>query len=329
MGDFSEVNGLEKVEKCPFCQSSHASSGYSGVQDYFFRADPGEFEYVRCQVCGSLWLEYRPIGERLLNAYASYHTHAQPQPHSTRKGVRKALSSLYIRSRYARPAGLLDGLAIKVARAILPDRHGIDRKFRFAPPAPAKLLDYGCGSGEYLLWMAPLGHSLVGVEYDPHLLAAVAERGIQIEDVMTIDQQDWGCAFDHITIAHVLEHVPDPVDLLRRLFAYLKPGGTLFIEVPNGGASGLDIFGRYWRGLEAPRHFSLPSHAAMTGALVDAGFMIERQPVDRSTRRWMWEESLGVCPTSDRPALCAAMDAAPPETLTNAEFLTFLARKPD
>jgi len=42
----------------------------------------------------------------------------------------------------------------------------------------------------------------------------------------------------------------------------------------------------------------------------------------------MWGKSLSICPLEERSALKAAMRAAPPETETNAEFLTFVARKP-
>jgi len=326
-GDRS-ADGIETVSRCLFCNSDSSSQTFDGVRDLFFKADDGKFTYRRCNACQSLWLETRPSGDRLLRAYSTYHTHAEPQPDATRKGLRGIVRALYIRSRFAQSSGIGDGLLIKSARAILPDNAGIDLQYRYAPRSPARLLDYGCGNAEYLLRMKPLGYALAGVEYDPHLLTAVARQGIQIEDVVTVDRQPWMNAFDHITLAHVLEHVTDPRGLIARLFAFLKPGGTLFIELPNADATGLQIFGRYWRGFEAPRHFALPTRAALTGALQQAGFVIERQHVDHGVRRWMWEESLSVCPLPDRAGFEAEMGSAPPETQTNAEFLTFLVRKP-
>ena len=93
---------------------------------------------------------------------------------------------------------------------------------------------------------------------------------------MTAEQQPWEGTFDHITLVHVLEHVPNPLDLLARLFAWLKPVGTLFVEPPNADATGPAILDQYWRGLEAPRHFALPTRGALTGALEHAGFAIAR-----------------------------------------------------
>lgn len=322
------ADGIETVSRCLFCNCDIAAQTLSGVADLYFKADPGEFTYQRCNSCQSLWLENRPVGERLLKAYSSYHTHAEPEPLTRQKGMRALLRSTYVRSRFLRPKGAIDRLLMGLANTIIPDNFGINRQFRFAPRAPATILDYGCGSGEYLLWLEPFGYALYGAEYDPELLTSVARRGIHIEDVQTVGQQPWASTFDHITLAHVLEHVPSPLILLAQLFAWLKPGGTLFVEVPNADATGLEIFGRYWRGMEAPRHFSLPTRTALIAAFEQAGFVIAQQHIDPLVRGWMWETSLSACPSEEVAALEAAMRAAPPETETNAEFLTFVARKP-
>jgi SAM-dependent methyltransferase len=159
-------------------------------------------------------------------------------------------------------------------------------------------------------------------------LTALAQRGIAIDDAATLADDQWHEAFDHITLAHVLEHVPDPAALLRRLFGWLKPGGTLFIEVPNADATGLGIFGRYWRGLEAPRHFSLPSRASTVAALEREGFKLVRQHINNSARQRVWELSLGICPAENRAQVEAMIASAPNETEASAEFLTFVAQRP-
>lgn len=320
--------GLEHLTRCLMCGSEQQAHRIEQVRDFFFKADESDFTYVRCADCGSLWLEERPYGERLLQAYAAYYTHAEPETRSDQKGLRQMVRRAYVRSRYAQPSGLLDRLFSKAAGWLLPQNEGIDLQYRMAPRAPARVLDYGCGSGAYLVQLEPLGYALAGAEYDPKLLAALSARGIDIADVAGIEALGWEAHFDHITLSHVLEHVPDPAQLLARLHAMLKPGGSLYLVLPNGEATGLDIFGRYWRGLEAPRHFALPSRRALAEALVQAGFVIERQPIDRSARRWVWEESLGAAPSEAQAGLVAAMRDAPAESADNAEFLTFLARKP-
>src|SRR5439155_77066 len=62
--------------------------------------------------------------------------------------------------------------------------------------------------------------------------------------------------FDVVTAFHVLEHVPDPVAVARRMLDWLTPSGLLIVEVPNAGGLGATLFGRAWSGLELPRHLS-------------------------------------------------------------------------
>lgn len=322
------ANDLEAVLACPFCNHQTARVECDEVEDFFFRADSGSFAYMRCTDCGSLWLKQRPVGARLLRAYSAYYTHAAPRPAIHRSGLRGLLRSSYVRARFAASSNLFDRLIAAAAKASNRDNSNIDEQYRFAPKAPASILDYGCGSGEYLLRMEPFGHNLRGIEYDPQLLGDLSRRGIGIEDVASCQDDRWRDEFDHITLAHVLEHVADPHALLTRLFGWLKPGGTLFIEVPNADASGLTIFGRYWRGLEAPRHFSLPNHKATTKALEDAGFKLQRQHINNTARQRVWGISLEAVAPENRAAFEAAMAAAPPEDEQNSEFLTFVAQKP-
>jgi SAM-dependent methyltransferase len=320
---------IETCANCLFCGSAETSGASLLVRDEFFGSDDGTFELQRCASCASVWLKNRPVGSRLLRAYANYYTHTpEPADGAAATKARKWIRASYLRSRLVRPASLVDRLVGRGIALVGYDTSGLDKSMRFVPGPPATILDYGCGSGHFLLRLQGLDYQLHGAEYDPHLLGKLSQAGIAIHDVASLAENSWDCAFDHITLSHVLEHVPDPLALLHRLQGWLKPGGGLYIELPNADATGLEIFRRYWRGLEAPRHFSLPTREALVRALQNAGFMVERQHVDRAARAWLWNESLKVCPEDARPACLQAMADAPHETETNAELLTFLARKP-
>ncbi|MFO6446930.1 class I SAM-dependent methyltransferase [Erythrobacter sp. NE805] len=321
--------GLEDCAACLMCGGTAAELALDGAEDLFFRADPGRFAIHRCRACGSLWLPRRPAGERLVRAYSGYHTHnehADPTvaPHPLREWIRAA----YYRSLFPGIAGPLDRLVGFALAAIGYDTSGLDKELRFVPPPPARVLDYGCGGGRFFRQLRGLPFKFYGVEYDPHLLSALAAEGIEVEDTATITDDRWDREFDYITLAHVLEHVPDPLALLRRLFGWLKPGGALYVELPNAGASGLAIFGAVWRGLEVPRHFALPTRAALARALEETGFVIERQVIDPAARDLLWGESLAAAPERAHAALRQAMAGAPPETPDNAELLIFIARRP-
>src|SRR4030095_16346994 len=92
------------------------------------------------------------------------------------------------------------------------------------------------------------------IEIDPE--AAAHARKVT-PDVFHGDPMDAPFApgsFDLVTAFHVLEHLPDPVGVLRRMLGWLAPGGVAVVEVPNVSGVGGRVFGRYWSGLELPRH---------------------------------------------------------------------------
>jgi 2-polyprenyl-3-methyl-5-hydroxy-6-metoxy-1,4-benzoquinol methylase len=319
---------LEPVHACPFCGSSAIKVRYGEIQDFYFQADEGTFEYVRCQCCESVWLTNRPFGERLIRAYRNYYTREPSNSISRSASLKEALRAVYVRSRYGRSSGAAAALISGAAKLAGRDHIGTDHFYRFAPKVPARVLDYGCGNGDYLLRLQPVGYEVAGMEFDALLLDRLTEHGILVADVAEAGDVAWDGAFDHITLSHVLEHVPDPHDLLARLFRWLKPGGTLFVEVPNAKATGLTIFGRYWRGFEAPRHFALPSPSALVDGLRRAGFGEMQQYIGATVRERMWEASLQPIGTGEAEAAMARMLAADAIDRGNAELLTFVATKP-
>src|SRR5262249_10874538 len=78
-------------------------------------------------------------------------------------------------------------------------------------------------------------------------------------------------SFDVVSAFHVLEHVPDPVAVVRRMLAWLAPGGIVIVEVPNAGGFGASLFGRAWSGLELPRHLSHFTPESLERAVAQAG----------------------------------------------------------
>lgn len=151
-----------------------------------------------------------------------------------------AVQDLYFKEYWGAESGRYQGaLSRRLTDIFLSSRVRAVR--RFVPPGGA-VLDYGCGNGEFVRAMRGAGYDCFG--YDPNS-ASESEY---------VNRGHEGRSYDLITLWHVFEHFSDPAAELARLTALLKPGGRLFIAVPN--FEGLDSrFGRgKWFHLDLPRH---------------------------------------------------------------------------
>ena len=135
-----------------------------------------------------------------------------------------------------------------------------------------RIIDVGCGRGDFLFRMKELGWDVLGIETD--LLAAeiAKRRGIPVDTrplEKTCLPENWA---DAVIMNHVIEHIYDPVSELTECRRLLKKGGRLVLYTPNTLSLGHEIFRRAWRGLEPPRHLHIFSPATIRTALFLAGF---------------------------------------------------------
>jgi SAM-dependent methyltransferase len=142
------------------------------------------------------------------------------------------------------------------------------------------LLDIGCGNGRIL--EAADGWIAVGVEPVASFAAKASQFGKVYPSLNAVTGK-----FDAISIMAVLEHVADPISLLKKAFGKAKPGALLIIEVPNGHRIDswildkiLRISGRPWTvrtaPLQTPFHLSEFSKRSLTLAVQRAGWEVER-----------------------------------------------------
>jgi 2-polyprenyl-3-methyl-5-hydroxy-6-metoxy-1,4-benzoquinol methylase len=101
-----------------------------------------------------------------------------------------------------------------------------------------KILDYGCGAGNYLIPLSVLGFNMTGVEYqDSHIMEYVKWRILKHNlDCSVFGHLDvLPDIYDAIIFSDVLEHVPDPFDVVRKLHRTLKTKGMLYITYSSHG----------------------------------------------------------------------------------------------
>jgi SAM-dependent methyltransferase len=117
------------------------------------------------------------------------------------------------------------------------------------------LLDVGCSSGGVLRALGGNAWKLYGIETSmAEARKAEMSSGAQVFVGDILDAPFSPLSFDVITLFHVLEHVDRPKDVIRKLWEWLKPGGIVYLQVPNVRALEACIFRSYWYALELPRH---------------------------------------------------------------------------
>lgn len=148
---------------------------------------------------------------------------------------------------------------------------------RWLPAAlRGRVLDVGCGSGDFLVHMRALGWEVAGVEPDPEA-AQVARTALGGADIRTGELEDAAfpeSSFDAIALGHVLEHVPAPGATLRACRRLLRPGGCLVLATPNTASLGSERFGASWLHWDPPRHLHLFNRATLSRVASDAGFEV-------------------------------------------------------
>jgi 2-polyprenyl-3-methyl-5-hydroxy-6-metoxy-1,4-benzoquinol methylase len=164
----------------------------------------------RCPDCGYMWSRPEPTQAELQDVYrATYRTIRRESP-----------TQDYLDFMDARAGAQYEFIAQTMSRDF----------------AGLKILDIGCGAGSLLKVFEQHGAAVTGFEPDIAMAGAARERlsaAAHIENAMFVAKEWRGEFFDLICLSHVLEHVPNPVEFLAGLMRTARPGGFLFVEVPN------------------------------------------------------------------------------------------------
>jgi SAM-dependent methyltransferase len=326
---------LETLEACPVCHSPHATVLHDRLKDYVFSAAGGHWRLVSCGGCGVAYLNPRPSPATIGRAYATYYTHGgTTPPRGARLGVkawlRRALANGYRDAIYGtRLRPTLGPLGALVAQLSPSFRNAIENEspglvgVRPKRLGQSKVLDVGCGNGLSLLRARDAGWHAIGVEPDPDAVATASARGMEviaprIDDVPA----SFNGSFERILLSHVIEHVHDPLAMLRHCHRLLEPGGTLWMETPNLSSFGHASFGADWRGLEPPRHLVLFRPDSLEALLKEAGF--DRIRHSRPREVWVYLFHHSIETQRKRVAEESTAVAAPP---TSAETLAHYLRR--
>lgn len=137
-----------------------------------------------------------------------------------------------------------------------------------------RLLEIGCGSGDFLVAAADRGYEVTGVEYSPYACertrSQLGGRGTVIQgEIQDILHQD--PSFDVCVLNDVLEHARDPRALLSGVHSLLKPGGTLFVATPSLDSWSAKLMKNRWMEFK-PEHLHYFDQNTLHSLLFQTGY---------------------------------------------------------
>lgn len=211
-----------------------ASSGLIPTSDLYGYALS---DLARCTRCGHVQLDQMPSDEELMNAYA------------------EAEEGLLIEQEEGQRAT---------------SRRALERIERFREP-PGRMLDVGCWVGFLLSEARERGWDVEGIEPSRYASEYAREQlGLPVQTVDLFGAQVEPA--DVIVMTDVIEHLVRPDEALARLHELLRPGGAVYLALPDAGSLLARRLGRRWWAV-LPTHVQYFSRASLTTLLHRCGFV--------------------------------------------------------
>jgi SAM-dependent methyltransferase len=319
---------------CDYCGSEEAEPYLSGP-DRLCGLE-GEFHVVRCRECGLLRTNPQPVLEDLPKAYPSsyvVHDTSVRIPEPPAGWLRWALVNYRNYPLGRRAAAPVRALLWPVLGPRLRHRDHIT----YLPyEGQGRLLDFGCGVGQYVARMRAAGWDAEGMDLVEEPVRAGRAAGLPLRQGTLPGADLPPSHYDVVTLWHVLEHVPQPKATLEACRGVLRPGGRVAVVSPMSDSLAASWFGSCWYGLDVPRHLThftqgtLARHLEAAGFRVDRAVPIRRPTFVRRSYRYLAEETgrprhrrLG------QSRLAARLLSHVSRLLRRTDEVLFVARRPE
>lgn len=233
--------------KCPWCDSDKAQINLWLKDEFLTKED---FHICECLNCGLLYTMPRPDKDHIGAYYKSedYYSH--------KENTKGFVPKLYERIK----------------------KNNLKNKYQLATKglSVGKMLEIGCGVGDFLHTAEEHGWECIGVEPSEEAKAIATKRTkasiLSSEELESLADEQ----FDLITMWHVLEHVDDlrwEMDQLQRL---IKLHGRIVIAVPNYKSYDGQYYKEHWAAYDVPRHLNHFNRSVLTKMFKTKGLELKK-----------------------------------------------------
>lgn len=223
------ILGGNAPEQCTVC----GRDGWAFVREGYDKHRPANgktFRLARCLSCGHIMQNPLPSAEELGEAYAVEYAPYRPAWKEVGWPLWRILREL---------------TTFRRARRLMRYANG------------SRLLEVGCGAGDFLAAAHRAGWSVAAVEYNKELVEMLrSELSLDVQ-AGELKPGMWEAgSFDLVVLWSVIEHVPDPNETLGTVASYLKSGGTVFFQLPTTSEAQFGkLFKQHWE-MDLPRHLN-------------------------------------------------------------------------
>jgi SAM-dependent methyltransferase len=256
-----------KLIQCDICGNPHYRVLYL-TKDRSFPID-GSFQWVRCPHCGLLYLNPQPEFGELQRHYPAEDYYAYQSG--------KELGNIVADEKVATLRTVRNEIMKHLGRISSFFQNENEREYSyFGPIHPGmRILDVGCGAGQGLTFYKEHGAVTYGVDISPEACEEGGKRGHHMFCGQLFDAKFENGFFDIVFFKQSLEHMFSPDRILAETHRVLTPNGKVWISLPNHDSTHAKLFGRWFYGIESPRHLFGFTHETLRRLLSQVGFQVE------------------------------------------------------
>jgi len=225
------------ISECPVC---------NGTRLHYLFSVKG-YRTVRCDDCGLVMLNPQPSDADLARIYGADY--------------------------FLLGSGQVDEEHVTELKKATADRY-LDLIGRYRGPGLGRLLEIGCGTGEFLERAMACGFDVTGIEYSAHACEKARKRldgrgRVICGEIDALADESEG--YDVCALSDVIEHVRNPRLFLQHVHRLLKPGGVIFIVAPSLDSWSARFLKSRWMEFK-PEHLFYFNAATLQTLLFHSGF---------------------------------------------------------